>query len=106
MLVLSAPILDEIQRTLSTPQVRRYMRLSGREVDAWLASVQGIGELVAGPVAVHVVARDLDDDKYFAAAIEGDADIVVSGDRHVRDVGQFEGIPVLTPRAFLKKLRI
>ena len=105
-LILSAAIVDEVRRTLDDPRVMRYVRLTSREIEAWLASVQSVAELVEGRRAVSVVASDPDDDKYFAAAVEGDADVVVSGDRHVLDVKQFERIRVLTPRAFLDKLRI
>jgi len=105
-LILSAAIVDEVRRTLDDPRVRRYVRLTSREVEAWLASVQSVAELVEGQRSVSVVANDPDDDKYFAAAVEGNADVVVSGDRHVLEVKEFERIRVLTPRAFLEKLRI
>lgn len=105
-LILSPAIVDEVRRTFDDPRVRRYVRLTSREIEAWLASVQSVAELVEGRRSVSVVASDPDDDKYFAAAVEGDADVVVSGDRHVLEVKQFERIRVLTPRAFLDKLRI
>lgn len=105
-LILSPAIVDEVRRTLDDPRIRRYVRLTSREIEAWLASVQSVAELVEGRRSVRVVARDPDDDKYFAAALEGDADVVVSGDKHVLEVKQFERIRVLTPRAFLEKLRI
>lgn len=105
-LILSAAIVDEVRRTLDDPRVRRYLRLTSREVEAWVASLQSVAEMVEGRLSVSVVADDPDDDKYFAAAVEGNADVVVSGDRHVLEVKQFERIRVLTPRAFLEKLRI
>ena len=105
-LILSTAIVDEVRRTLADPRVRRYVRLTPREIEAWLASVQSVAEVVEGRHSISVVASDPDDDKYFAAAVEGDADVVVSGDRHVLEVKQFERIRVLTPRAFLDKLRI
>ena len=105
-LILSEAIVDEVRRTLNYPRVRRYVRLTSREIEAWLASMQSVAELVEGRRSVSVVASDPDDDKYFAAALEGDADVVVSGDSHVLEVKQFERIRVLTPRAFLDKLRI
>jgi len=105
-LILSAAIVHEVRRTLDDPSVRRHVRLTSQEIEAWLASVQSVAEMVEGRSAVTVVAGDRDDDKYFAAAIEGDADAVVSGDRHVLEVKQFERIRVLTPRAFLDMLRI
>ena len=105
-LILSIGIVDEVRRTLADPRVKRYVRLTSREIEAWLASLQSVAELVEGRRSVSVVASDPDDDKYFVAAVEGDADVVVSGDKHVPEVQQFGRIRVLTPRAFLDKLRI
>jgi putative PIN family toxin of toxin-antitoxin system len=105
-LILSIGIVDEVRRTLADPRVTRYVRLTSREIEAWLASLQSVAELVEGRRSVRVVASDPDDDKYFVAAVEGDADVVVSGDKHVLEVKEFERIRVLTPRAFLDKLRI
>lgn len=105
-LILSTNIVEELRRTLREPRVRRYVRLSAREIEAWLASVESIAERVEGRDTVRVVPADPADDKYFAAALEGDADVVVSGDRHVLEVDRFGRVRVLTPRAFLEKLRI
>jgi predicted nucleic acid-binding protein len=33
--------------------------------------------------------------------VDGLADYIVSGDRHLLDLGEHEGIRILTPRAFL-----
>ncbi len=105
-LILSAAIMDELRRTLNDPGVRRYVRLTTQEMEAWLASVQSVAEQVEGRRSASVVVSDPDDDKYFAAAVEGDADVVVSGDSHVLRVKPFGRMRVLTPRAFLEKLRI
>lgn len=105
-LILSAAIVEEVRRTLDDPRLKRHVRLTSQEIEAWLASLQGVAELVEGRRSVIVVASDPDDDKYFAAAVEGAADVVVSGDKHVLEVKQFERIRVLTPRAFLDMLRI
>lgn len=102
--IVSPPILEEVRKTLADPQVKRYVRLTPQEAEAWVASVESVSETVDGRRAIAVVAADPKDDKYFAAALEGEADFVVSGDKHVLEVGEYEGIRVLTPRAFLEKI--
>lgn len=104
VLVLSVPIVDEIRRTLDDPRVRRYVRLTRPEIAAWLATLQAVAELVEVRPFVSVVASDPADDKYFAAVADGDADFVVSGDRHVLEVGQLGRVRAITPRAFLEIL--
>ncbi|MDH7513972.1 MAG: hypothetical protein QHH14_13580 [Clostridiales bacterium] len=36
-------------------------------------------------------------------ALEGKADYVISGDHHLLDLGEFQGIPILSAAGFLKK---
>jgi putative PIN family toxin of toxin-antitoxin system len=102
--VASPAILDECRRSLAYPRVRRRLRLSPAEVDAWMDAFTLIADVVPGERSASVVAADPDDDKYFAAAIEGRASFVVSGDRHVLDVGVYEGVRAVTPRDFLALL--
>jgi len=49
------------------------------------------------------VCADPDDDKFIAAAIGGNAEIVVSGDRHLLDVSGRRGLLVMKPSAFLDR---
>jgi uncharacterized protein len=56
---------------------------------------------VAGDDDVIGVSEDPDDNKYVAAAIEGSATFVVSGDPHLLDVNEYQGVRMITPRAFL-----
>jgi len=44
-----------------------------------------------------------DDDKYLAAAIAGRAAFVVTGDQQFVAVEQYEGVGIVTPRAFLDR---
>jgi uncharacterized protein len=50
------------------------------------------------------VAADPDDNKYLAAAVEGLADLVVSGDDHLLALKAYEGIRIVSAREFLTLL--
>jgi hypothetical protein len=45
--------------------------------------------------------RDPDDEAILATALEGRAEVIVTGDDDLLSLGQFEGIPIVKPRAFL-----
>jgi predicted nucleic acid-binding protein len=51
-----------------------------------------------------VVAADPDDDRFLELAVDGRADLVVSGDPHLLRLGAFSGIPVVTPADAAKTL--
>jgi hypothetical protein len=41
---------------------------------------------------------------FLAAALEGDVDLIVSGDHHLLEMKAFQGIPILSAREFLNLL--
>jgi uncharacterized protein len=102
--VASPAILAEYRRSLGYPKVRRCLRLPAAEVSTWVDALALVADIVSGERAVAVVAADPDDDKYLAAALEGRAQYVVSGDRHLLDVGSHEGVRTVAPREFLDLL--
>jgi putative PIN family toxin of toxin-antitoxin system len=62
--------------------------------------------LIVYPTKKHqIVADDPDDDAVVDCAVEARADVVVSGDSHLTGLRQVEGIPVVTPAAFLQMLK-
>jgi predicted nucleic acid-binding protein len=50
------------------------------------------------------VVRDLDDNRVLEAAVTGRVDAVVSGDRDLLELGEYEGIAILTAVQFLGML--
>ncbi len=103
-LVVSPSTLDELRRSLGYPRVRRYLRSTQQEIDTWIESLAVVADVVEGSLRLQVVTEDPDDDIYIAAAIEGMAHYIVSGDRHLLDVGEVEGIQIVTPREFVRIL--
>jgi putative PIN family toxin of toxin-antitoxin system len=53
------------------------------------------------PITERVTAcRDPDDDKFLELAVNGRADVIVSGDDDLLTLDTFRGIPIITPAAF------
>ncbi|MBI3576459.1 putative toxin-antitoxin system toxin component, PIN family [Candidatus Gottesmanbacteria bacterium] len=50
------------------------------------------------------VCRDHDDNRVLEAAIEGDCDYIVTGDKDLLVVGTYQKTAILTPAEFLQKL--
>ena len=102
-LVLSPAIVEEVLRALAYPKVRRYVR---RDLGSalWFEDLVVLAELVPGAYQVSGVSQDPDDDKYLAAAVEGRATFVVTGDPHLLAVGEYEDVRIISPRVFLDLL--
>jgi hypothetical protein len=103
-LVLSVPILDELRRILEYPRIRKRLRTPDDEIQARVASLGVLADVVDPRIRLQVVAEDPDDDKYLEAALEGRAGFLVSGDRHLLDIKEHQSVQILTPRAFLTLL--
>ena len=102
-LLTSHVMLDELDRVLQYPRLHRYYDAETRV--GFVALVAAMGEIVDVPEAVPRICRDPDDDWIIACAVAGDADVIVSGDRDLLDLGQVGPIPILSARQFLVMLQ-
>ena len=99
-LILSPRIIEEVEIALALPKIRKYLREPG-EASRWLADIVALADLVQDTGNVSGVCRDPADDVVLAAAMEGRADNIVTGDEDLLVLGDFEGIAIVTPRSFL-----
>ena len=49
------------------------------------------------------ICADPEDDKFLAAAISGEAEIIISGDKHLLDVNGYSGLEILRPAEFIDR---
>jgi putative PIN family toxin of toxin-antitoxin system len=103
-MIASPAILDEIRRCLFYPKVRRRLPLGDEEIETWVLALGALADMVAGDLRVEAVRDDPDDDIYVAAALEGRAGHLASGDRHLLALGSYQDVQIVTPRAFLELL--
>jgi len=94
-IVLSDDLFDEILRNL-----RLKIKLPPNIVN-------NIGELLREHATISMpaplasgVCRDPDDIKILGLAIASDADYIITGDKDLLVLKNFQGIPILNPRSF------
>lgn len=104
-LVLSEAIVDEFRRAARYPKVRTRIPLSDEELELWITALEVVAVFVEPRRVPRAVPADPDDDLYVAAALEGRAAYIVSGDTHLLDLGEIDDIAIITPRAFLETAR-
>jgi predicted nucleic acid-binding protein len=49
-----------------------------------------------------IACRDATDDKFLELAVNGHADVIVSGDADLLVLNPFRGIPIVAPAAFVQ----
>ncbi len=101
---MSPDILAEIGRALLYEKLQKSRWMSEEEIIALLEALGHEGILVSGRVPARV-SRDPEDDKFLAAAIQGQARFVVSGDKDLLAVKTYRRIRVVRPAVFLEILR-
>jgi uncharacterized protein len=105
-LVVSPAILDELRRVLQYPRIERRHHWSASQVREFLEDLASLVILTSGQFALPpIVAEDPSDDRYLECAIEGEANYIVSGDRHLLHLEAYEGTEIVAPREFIKLLR-
>jgi putative PIN family toxin of toxin-antitoxin system len=100
-LVLSPAIITEVEKALGLPKIRRYLR-EPAEALLWLTDLVAVGDLVKDTGRATGACRDPADDVVLAVAVEGRAGAIATGDADLLALGEYEGIVILTPRAFLE----
>ena len=101
--VASSAILAEYDRVLRYTHLRRIHRLDDPAIETDIRRLRKSAILVE-PTQRLAVVQDETDNRFLECAVEGDADLIVSGDRHLLNVGTYQGIRVLTPAAFVALL--
>ena len=99
-IVLSPAIVEETLRALTYAKVRKYVR-GTVDPQLWFEDLVLLAELVAGDYEMSAASVDADDDKYLAAALEGRATLVVTGDPDLLALEEHQGVRIVNPRAFL-----
>ena len=97
--LLGDPVREELHRVLTTK-----FRVPA---DLWNELDRKLHEFEQAPLAtapLNVSVSDTDDIPIIACAITAKADIFVTGDKELLNLGKIEGIPILSPRELWQRL--
>ncbi len=89
VLLVSPAIIAEVRRVLRYPRIQQKYGLTDAEIEQLVTLLEQEGLL---------------DEMVLACALDGQADLIVSGDRHLLSLGTYQSIPILTARQFLESL--
>lgn len=99
-LVVSKLVLGELERILV-----EKLRMPAARAGAISTFVRGQADVVDPKEPSRWPENDPDDRWIIAAAMDGRADVLVSGDRDLLDIVGDVPVSVVTPRGFWEKLR-
>jgi uncharacterized protein len=99
-LVYSVPLMVELVEVLSRPKIQQKYHIQIDDITAIINLIRLRGELVT-PTKQISACRDPKDNHLLEAAVEGKADVIVTGDLDLLDMSEFSSIPILRVSEFL-----
>ena len=103
-LLLSKPILEECAKVLRYKRIRTRHKLDDEQIDQAVTDIGALAAIISVNIELDAVPEDPKDNMVVECALAGGADYIVSGDRHLLDLGEYEGIRIVTPSDFLRVL--
>jgi putative PIN family toxin of toxin-antitoxin system len=100
--IVSSPILDELERTFQKPYFRRH--LTDKQSSRFMMLLRKRATVFPITVSVHGIATHPEDDLIIATAVSGKADYLVTGDTKLQHLGTYHAVTILSPRRFLATL--
>jgi putative PIN family toxin of toxin-antitoxin system len=100
-LLLSIALFLELEERLLSSKFDRYVSRKVRE--EFLQSLPSLAAYVT--VTTNITdCRDPKDNKFLALAVDGHADLIITGDHDLLALKPFRGIDILAPGNFLERL--
>jgi putative PIN family toxin of toxin-antitoxin system len=99
-LLVSEAIAEEYRDVLKRPK----FKIERTEMDDFFVLLLDRAEFVTSTETIDVIADDPSDNKFIEAAIAGEANLIVSGDKHLLELKSFRDISIITAREFMRQL--
>ena len=98
--LVSQPIIDEILRVTGYERIqKKYARVRENRLE-FAALISEQAEWIEPREILNIVV-DESDNRYIECAVAGNAQYIVTGDDHLLAIGEYQGIAILTPAAFV-----
>ena len=91
-------IVDEYMGIIDSMITRKQGRLNQSILSPFFLSLK----MIESETDIEV-SRDPDDDKFIECAVDAGALYIVSGDNDLLDIGEYEGIQIITAKAFCEE---
>ncbi|MBI5392751.1 putative toxin-antitoxin system toxin component, PIN family [Candidatus Woesearchaeota archaeon] len=105
-LVLSDEILEEYYGVLNYDEIKQKIELNNLEAKFTLIKLRLLSEIVKSLNKIDVIKDDPDDNIILECAISGNVDYIISHDKHLLNLNNYNNIKIITAREFLKLIII
>jgi putative PIN family toxin of toxin-antitoxin system len=93
--------LAELRGVLGRPKFQNRLLARGATLETAMQGILGLVELYPHIPLPGSVPDDPDDDIFVSCAVTADTPYLISGDRHLLELGQFENTRIASVRTFI-----
>ncbi len=106
LVITSDAAILEVGRVLKELVSTGKYTISDEDIESIINLLQKDALLVSGQTeAIGAVPEDPDDEKFLSIALEGEAKIIISGDKHLLELATYRNISIQTAREFINSLK-
>ena len=99
VMLLSSDMEKEFIRVLGYPK----FGLTSKEIPPFVRNLRSNAELVETKSKISFISEDPTDNIFLECALDGNADYIISGDKHILDLEKYKNIQIVKPKEFLLK---
>lgn len=81
---------------------RKKFGFSPHEIEEFISAVLEVSNVFMPEISINEIKDDPSDNIFLECALEGNVDFIITGDRHLLNLGQFENIKIMNASSFIK----
>lgn len=102
----STTLIKELEKALTYDREKKHIGLTTKDLEGLLKNLQSSTTFVEPEEFLDVVNEDPDDNHVIECAVTAKASYIITGDDHLLELKEYQGIVILTPAEFLTFLEI
>ena len=99
----SLDIMAEVYRVVHYPKFQKYIDKQLTSSSELFAKIESLCTVVHVEQVVSGVCSDADDEKFLSCALAANVEVLVSGDRHLLNLKQYQFVRIVTAREFYEE---
>jgi len=103
-LCLSPEIVEEVEAVIKRDKFKGRVRELETKVGELVSSILAQANIYSTEGTIEAIEEDPDDNMFLSCALYAGAEYIVSGDKHLLDLGFYSGIKIFSPREFLDEI--
>jgi putative PIN family toxin of toxin-antitoxin system len=100
----SVALLTELNKVLRRQKLARHLERAQTSSDELVVGYAALARQVVPTPIGRIVPEDPDDDEVVACALAANASVIVTGDRHLLDLGTHQEIEIVTVHNLIQAL--